>query len=73
MVEPLLESLGMKETVVKASEVRRSGGWDLSWFLLLERGAGEGGRQAGTGLGDNTSRRMAQRWPSLMGKGQNSP
>ena len=49
MAEPLLESLRMKETVVRASEVVRSGGWDLSWFLLLERWANKGGMYAGTG------------------------
>jgi hypothetical protein len=33
----LLESLGIKKTVIKANRVSRLGGRDLSWFLLLER------------------------------------
>ena len=46
MAEPLLELLGMKEIEVRASEVRRLGGWDLSWFSLLERWDIEGGQLA---------------------------
>jgi hypothetical protein len=49
----------LRRQSVKSSEARRSGGWDLSWFLLLERWAGEGGRQAGSGSGDDASRQMA--------------
>jgi hypothetical protein len=38
IAEPLLESLGFKETIVKSSESRRLGGWDLSWFLFWRGG-----------------------------------
>jgi hypothetical protein len=44
----------MEQTEV--SKVGRSGGWDLSLFLLLERQAGEGGRQEGHGSRGITSR-----------------
>ena len=43
MAKPLLESLRMKETIVKASKIRRLGGWDLYSFLLLERRADKRG------------------------------
>jgi hypothetical protein len=29
--------LGLMEIMTKASDARGSGGWDLSWFLLLEK------------------------------------
>jgi hypothetical protein len=69
VAEPLLESLRVKEIVVRASKVIRLGGQELSLFLLLKRRAGEGGQQASAGLGGDASGWMARRWPSLMGKG----
>jgi hypothetical protein len=58
---------------IEVSEVRGSEGRYLSWFLLLKREASKGGQKVGLSSGSVTSRRMAWRWPSLMGKGQNSP